>query len=103
MWKNTSGFDKLSISVDQGYQVEVYHVENGNQMVLNDYSIKSGVRVFNASGLNYIRIFSEKSESNFSDASYTATFPPYRSTAMATQMEVILDGDQGADSSKEIL
>lgn len=59
MWKNTSGFDKLSISVDQGYQVEVYHVENGNQMVLNDYSIKSGVRVFNASGLNYIRIFSD--------------------------------------------
>lgn len=98
VWKNTSGFDKLSISVNQGHQVEVYHVENNNQMVLNDYSIKNGARVFNASGLNYIRIFSEKSESNFSDASYTATFHPYRSSAMATQMEVILNGDQGADS-----
>lgn len=98
MWQNTSGFDKLSISVNQGYQVEVYHVENSNQMVLNNYDIQNGIRVFDASGLNYIRIFSEKSESDFSYASYTASFHPHRSVAMATQIEVSLDGDQGDNS-----
>lgn len=98
LWRNVDGFDKLSVSVTQGHQVEIYHVEGDSQMVLNPYTVKDGARVFDAAGLNYIRIFSEKSESNFSYADYTATLKPYRSAALASRISVTLDGDQGSNS-----
>jgi len=98
LWRNEDGFDKLSISATEGHQVEVYHVQNGSQMVLNPYTLQDGVRVFDAAGLNYIRIFSEKNESDFSYANYTVSLHPYRSAAMANTIKVTLDGDQGQNS-----
>lgn len=98
LWSNDDGFDKLAVSATQGHQVEVYHVENGNQMVLNPYTTVNGERVYSVVGLNYIRVFSETDNANFSYAAYELSLHPYRSAALASTILVSMNGDQGADS-----
>lgn len=64
LWENNSDFTKLSTSVTQGHKVEVYHAENGSQMVLNNYTESNGVREFDIYDMNYIRVFSDKNEAD---------------------------------------
>ncbi|MCI8285130.1 MAG: hypothetical protein HFE90_07700 [Firmicutes bacterium] len=100
LWENNSDFTKLSTSVTQGHKVEVYHAENGSQMVLNNYTESNGVREFDIYDMNYIRVFSDKNEADLSYNKYILSLSPAGGTpvGVSTNMDVTLNGDQGKNS-----